>query len=348
MNQYCDFRKLRDALYGEILLARCKSDDSKVAIKSLRRSCVDSKVPLNGACKLSEDAHFEIEAMNVLSANGGHRNVMKLQKTFDSSDGKKLNLVLDYAPGGELFDKIIDEGRLDGNTAKRYFADCVGGLQHIHRAGYVHRDLSLENCLLGKDDQIIITDFGLAAKHTGREKDRVGKGFYIAPEVFAIGDSDCSTYDGAKADVWSLGVILFMMLTGVPPSENPSTEDKRFRLIKAGRMEQMLRGWNMDTLFSDDAMDLVQRMLCVDPNERISLAEIAEHGFVKELLDNVAPTEPEPEPQPQHEEPAVEGYSSPIKASAIDLQQCKNTSFCSILSLSEDAAFISRELANAA
>jgi len=355
MHQFCEFKKLRDALYGEILLATEVDGRSKVAIKSLHRTCVDSKVPLNCDFQLSEDVYFEIDAMKALNANGGHHNVVKLQQTFDSNDGKKLNLVLEYQPGGELFDKIMDQGRLDGQTAKRYFADCVGGLLHIHKNGYVHRDLSLENCLIGEDDQIVITDFGLAAKHTGSETERVGKGFYIAPEVYAIEDGNGSTYDGTKSDVWSLGVILFMMLTGVPPSETPSHDDRRFCLIKAGRIEKMLRGWRMGHLFSEDALDLVQRMLCVDADKRISLLEIAEHAYVKELLEETEEKQPEqthiertePEAEPENEEPNLQDCSatSPIKPSTIDIQQCKNAAICSIL---DDGAFILRELANAA
>jgi len=289
MDHYYDIQKLRDALYGEILVACRKMDGKRVAIKSLLRTCVDSKSQLNGT-QLPEDVQFEIKVMTALSKNKGHPNVMGLQNTFDSDNGTRLNLVLDYQPNGELFDVVVDRGRLPELDARRYFADCISGLRHIHRNGYCHRDLSLENCLVGENGEVVITDFGLAAKYTGAEKGRVGKGFYIAPEVHAVCEN--STYDGGKADVWSLGVILFMMITGVPPTETPSTDDKRFRLIKAGRLAQMLRGWHMETLFSDSALDLVTRMLCVDPCQRISMSEICEHGFVKGLLVDKAPELP--------------------------------------------------------
>jgi serine/threonine protein kinase len=347
MDAYYDANKLRDALFGSILVARSKCDDKKVAIKSLKRSCVDSKTAFDGSGSLQEDALLEIEVMTALKQAGRHPNVMYLHKTFESNDGKLLNMVMDYMPNGELFDKVVEHERLEERTARKYFADCVGGLHHIHKNGFVHRDLSLENCLVNSHDQIVITDFGLAAKYTGKETGRVGKGFYIAPEVFEIeGKGDRRTYDGAKADVWSLGVMLFMMITGVPPTEAPCNEDKRFRLIKAGRIENMLRGWQMDHLFSKSALELVSKMLCTDPTKRISLKEILEHRFVKELPQNTATvTESNGDAvsvdqgdsawgiEPSTEAPACQNSVSPTKETK-NSQDAIDTATCSLLQLS--------------
>merc|ERR1711988_592 len=212
---------------------------------------------------------------------------------------------------------VIDHGRLKEDTARRYFADCVGGLQHVHKNGWSHGDLSLENLLLDDQDKVVITDFGLCCKWTGRDTDRVGKGFYLSPEVFAINDDDedTQTYDAYKADVWSLGVILFMLITGVPPAESPCESDRRFCLVKSGQIKTMVKSWRMEHLFSEDAMDLVTRMLKVDPNERISLEEIIEHPWIEDLIElNTAPSSSEPineYPEPECSEPTDEPTNEP-------------------------------------
>lgn len=312
MNQYSNFRKLSDALFGEILQAHCDDTKTQVAIKKLLISAVDSKKPLSGGTSLMEDVRFEVKVMEELNANGGHGNVMRLRKSFTSHNNKYLNLVLDYQSGGEVFNRVIDEGRFEESVAKRYFADCLGGLQHIHKCGYCHRDLSLENLLIGEHGQIVISDFGLAAKYCGEEVDRVGKGFYIAPEVFALDNSTHKSYDGQKADVWSLGVILFMMITGAPPTESPCSTDKRFRMIKNGKIATMVKGWRMGHLFSDDALDLITRMLTVNPEERITVAQIARHPWIEQAMASkaaaaaAAGSDSEPEEEPNEEVPETE------------------------------------------
>jgi serine/threonine protein kinase len=167
-----------------------------------------------------------------------------------------------------------------------------------------HLDISLENLLLSDQDVVKICDFGLArelvpkkvtsATDDGNERDglqtaknclpefelfrgAVGKNGYAAPEVFANAE-----YDGRKADVFSLGVVLFCMLTGLPPWSQPTASDKRFEMIvMKGELRKLLQMWNRSEDVSPDAEDLLKHMLC-DSKRRFYIDQVLQHPFLKE------------------------------------------------------------------
>lgn len=168
------------------------------------------------------------------------------------------------------------------------------GLDHLQRQGVCHRDLSLENILVD-GEQCMIIDMGMclrvpytdanrpnAISDVTRGKSRrlmkpqgvCGKHNYMSPEVFRNSDN----FDGFAIDLWAAGVILYIMLTGFPPYDQASRTDQRFELIISGRLMEQLRSWSI--FLTDEAGDLMQRMLQLDPEERLSLAEVMAHPWV--------------------------------------------------------------------
>jgi serine/threonine protein kinase len=164
-------------------------------------------------------------------------------------------------------------------------SQLLTALRHIHQKHICHRDVSLENILLtaaktgsNVTQNIVLVDFGLGASFdeaSASVRGVCGKGFYISPEVKACG-SDFVRYDGRKADAWSAGVCLFMMLFGVPPVETPCRSDSRFRQIAAGKMREMLHSWgvlNNGNAVPEGALQLLERLLVVDPKARATVQD---------------------------------------------------------------------------
>jgi calcium-dependent protein kinase len=222
-----------------------------------------------------ENPGQEIEKLRRLNCEGGHPSVVRIIEAFETAD--HFVLVMEKL-NSDLYNVVADKGRLCELDAHKYLTDITSGLEFIHGHGIAHRDISLENLLLSNDGKVVITDFGLCCDCADGEmqKGTVGKDLYVAPEVFA-GDS---VYDAKKADVWSLGIVLFTMMTGIAPFELPSIYDERFLMIKQGKLADMLRQWQMLAFFSNDCLDLLSKMLCVEPEKRISLEQVLEHPWV--------------------------------------------------------------------
>jgi len=182
---------------------------------------------------------------------------------------------MEYVNGGELFSWIEEREYLDEDEAVYLFRQMVAALLHCHRLGIHHRDLKPENILLEQHTkQVKLVDFGMAALQPKGKllTTPCGSVHYAAPEVFE------RSYDGSKVDVWSLGIILHVMLTGCTPFYyDPRTMNKDIRLwhdvIKAG-------DFPMDENLSVEAQDLLLRMLTPSPKERISMEEVWHHSFI--------------------------------------------------------------------
>lgn len=157
----------------------------------------------------------------------------------------------------------------------------------LKKAGVSHRDLSLEN-LLVHDGNILVIDMGMCLRipYTNQMNNQrclilpqgiCGKWHYMSPEV-------CKNelpFDGPAVDLWSSGVILFLMLTGFPPWERPILTDERFKYMSNGYLVQMLTEWQVG--LSADAMDLLQRMFWLDPTDRLSLEQVCAHPWMNQL-----------------------------------------------------------------
>ncbi|CEP07484.1 hypothetical protein [Parasitella parasitica] len=193
-----------------------------------------------------------------------------------------IGIVLQRAAGGELFDYILKHHFLQETEAKRLFAQLISGVDYMHQKHIVHRDLKLENLLLSKDRDIIITDFGFANRFQVAEQDLMatscGSPCYAAPELVI---NDESQYVGTAVDIWSCGVILFAMLCGYLPFDDDPTNPQGaninvlYKYIVSTRLE-------IPNSMSIDATHLLRRMLVPDPTKRCTMDEIKRHPWLTE------------------------------------------------------------------
>jgi len=217
---------------------------------------------------LEEQLKREIAIMKVLR----HRHVVQLYEVMQTVN--HIYIVLELIPNGELFDRIVESKRFAEDVARRYFHQLISGLYYVHQQNIAHRDLKPENLLLDKDFNLKISDFGLSnLQREGEELGTVcGTPNYVAPEVL----SDHS-YNGFLADVWSCGVILYVMLAGYLPFDDPNTSHL-FTKIERGE-------YHMSKHFSELSKDLIAKLLVVDVNSRLTIQGIVEHPWFKEGFD---------------------------------------------------------------
>ncbi|KAF5309002.1 hypothetical protein D9611_014909 [Ephemerocybe angulata] len=193
--------------------------------------------------------------------------------------------VLEYA-GGELFNYIVTHGRMSEQRARRFFQQIIHGIEYSHRLKIVHRDLKPENVLLDDDLNVKIADFGLSNEISDGDflTTSCGSPNYAAPEVIRGG-----VYAGPEIDVWSSGVILYVMLCGRLPFEDDDVQ-VLFQKITQGT-------FHLPSSLGHDARDLITQMLAVDPVKRITIQKILEHPFYKtDLPRYLQPLPPPPGP----------------------------------------------------
>ena len=256
-----------------------KETKENVAIKILDKEKIQQQ---NMAAQLKK----EIGIMKMVH----HEHLVVVKDVFATQ--KKIFLVLELVEGGELFDKIASEGRLSEGRARFYFKQLVDGLLYCHKLGICHRDLKPENLLLDAAGNLKISDFGVSTLTVGDAdadgdqraellKTTCGTPNYVAPEVIAN-----KGYDGKKADVWSCGVILFVLLAGYLPFEE-ATMVALFKKIK--HAEFSYPSW-----FTDSGKALISQILVADPEVRISLAEISQSEWLNMPVDVPPPMEINP------------------------------------------------------
>jgi hypothetical protein len=254
---------LGEGKFGKVKSAVNASTGERVAIKIIDKSRMQT-----GA----DDAELvkEIRIMQAVQ----HPHVLRLIDVI--SDDAKLYLVIELAPNGDLFDKIIEMKRFPEPDAKFFFGQILSGLSYCHKMGIVHRDLKPENLLLGENEEIKICDFGLSNFWITEDGPRllytaVGTPHYAAPEVMA----GRTPYDGRAIDVWSTGVILYVMTVGQFPFEEPSSRCKLFRTLEAGTFQ-----WPTKAI-SSELVDLLQGMMCCDVTRRITIDGIRKHAWMR-------------------------------------------------------------------
>lgn len=218
-----------------------------------------------------DDIRREVQIMHHLT---GHRNIVELKGAYE--DRHSVNLIMELCAGGELFDRIISKGHYSERAAAELCRQIVTVVHNCHTMGVMHRDLKPENFLfLSKHENspLKATDFGLSVFFKPEDvfKDLVGSAYYVAPEVLR------RSY-GPEADIWSAGIILYILLSGVPPfwAEN---EQGIFDAILRGHLDFASDPWPK---ISSIAKDLIKKMLRADPKERISAVEVLDHSWMKE------------------------------------------------------------------
>ncbi|XP_047329635.1 calcium-dependent protein kinase 34-like [Impatiens glandulifera] len=226
-----------------------------------------------------EDVRREVQIMHHLT---GQPNVVELKGAFE--DKHSVHLVMELCAGGELFDRIIAKGHYTERAAASLLRTIVQIVHTCHSMGVIHRDLKPENfLLLNKDENspLQATDFGLSVFYKQGElfKDIVGSAYYIAPEVLR------RKY-GPEVDIWSVGVMLYILLCGVPPFWAES-ENGIFNAILKGHVDFTSDPW---VSISPGAKDLVRKMLNSDPKQRLTAFQVLNHPWIKE--DGDAPDTP--------------------------------------------------------
>ncbi|KAG8088886.1 hypothetical protein GUJ93_ZPchr0011g27464 [Zizania palustris] len=249
-------KKLGQGQFGTTYLCVDKADGGEYACKSIPKRKL--------LCREDyEDVWREIQIMHHLSE---HPNVVRIRGAYE--DALFVHIVMELCAGGELFDRIVAKGHYSERAAAQLIRTIVGVVEGCHSLGVMHRDLKPENFLFAstaEDAPVKATDFGLSMFHKPGDKfsDVVGSPYYVAPEVL----QKCY---GPEADVWSAGVILYILLCGVPPFW-AETEAGIFRQILRGKLDFESEPWPS---ISDSAKDLVRNMLCRDPRNRLSAHEV--------------------------------------------------------------------------
>lgn len=237
-----------------------------------------------------EDPQKEVAAMQYISRGGGHPHVMGVLDVLQ--DDEYLLLFMPFCSSGDLFGFVQQAGRFPEPMARYWFKQILEGLSHLQRMGVCHRDMSLENILVDEYRTSVVIDLGMCLRVPYDDGDNVtdvsagtlrrligplipcGKPNYISPEIF----KSEGPFDGFAIDLWAAGVILFIMLVGLPPWEFAGEEDPRYRMVARGGLERMLESWNRTV--SGLATDLLQKMLREDPRQRLSLCEVKDHPWV--------------------------------------------------------------------
>ncbi|KAF8632479.1 hypothetical protein AX17_004829 [Amanita inopinata Kibby_2008] len=242
------------------------------------------------ACKLisltpqtTEKERKTIEKEIRVHAALKHENVLEFLTAAVVEPGQKhayvpgIYIMLELAAGGDLFDKIAPDEGVGDDVAHFYFKQLLAGMDYIHSQGVCHRDLKPENLLLNVVGTLKISDFGLSAvyklKETGRTRmlsERCGSLPYVAPEL----NTD-EPYRAEPVDVWGMGVILFTLLAGNTPWDEPTKRSPEFRRYLTGDIFNDIP-WNR---IGQTALSLICGMLAIDPEERVSLADVFQHPW---------------------------------------------------------------------
>ncbi|XP_014650207.1 PREDICTED: serine/threonine-protein kinase MARK1 isoform X3 [Ceratotherium simum simum] len=259
--------------FAKVKLARHVLTGREVAVKII------DKTQLNPTSL--QKLFREVRIMKILN----HPNIVKLFEVIETE--KTLYLVMEYASGGEVFDYLVAHGRMKEKEARAKFRQIVSAVQYCHQKCIVHRDLKAENLLLDADMNIKIADFGFSNEFTvGNKLDTFcGSPPYAAPELF-----QGKKYDGPEVDVWSLGVILYTLVSGSLPFDGQNLKELR---------ERVLRGkYRIPFYMSTDCENLLKKLLVLNPIKRGSLEQIMKDrwmnvGHEEEELKPYA--EPEPD-----------------------------------------------------
>lgn len=265
-------RKLGQGQFGTTYLCVEKSTGKEYACKSIAKRKLISQEDV-------DDVRRELHIMHHLS---GHPNIVTIKGAYE--DHGAVHLVMELCAGGELFDRIIERGHYSEAQAAELCRVIVGVVETCHSLGVMHRDLKPENFLLldtSENAALKTTDFGLSVFFKPGEvfTDVVGSPYYVAPEVLR-------KHYGPEADVWSAGVILYILLSGVPPFW-AETEQGIFEQVLKGELDFVSEPWPS---ISDSAKDLIRKMLDPNVKRRLKAHQVLCHPWIRE--EGVAPDRP--------------------------------------------------------
>jgi len=252
--------KLGEGGGGAVYLVTCKKDNTEWALKEIRKDSYDLPL-LEREILVMKDLH--------------HPGLVQMKEAFQ--DKTYIYLVLDVVRGGELFDRIIEQESFDESDACAITAQLVSALEYMHDKGCAHRDIKAENvlCVDKKGTQVKLADFGLANAlgEASKFQSCVGTTDYMAPEMLE------SLRYGFGVDVWSLGVLVYIMLSGYPPFYG-KTENEKVEKILSAKYDFGHAVWND---VSDQAKDFINKCLCLQPKQRWTVKQLKDHPWIAAL-----------------------------------------------------------------
>ncbi|XP_031487220.1 CBL-interacting protein kinase 24-like [Nymphaea colorata] len=249
-------RTIGEGTFAKVKFAKNTDTGEGVAMKVLAKSSILKH-------KMVDQIKMEISIMKLVR----HPNIVRLHEVLASQT--KIYIILEFVTGGELFDKIVHQGRLSERESRRYFQQLIDAVEYCHKKGVYHRDLKPENLLLDSQGNLKISDFGLSAlRRQGVEllHTTCGTPNYVAPEVLSH-----KGYDGSAADVWSCGVILYVLMAGYLPF-NETDLPTLYKKINAAE-------FSCPSWFSSEATALIKKILDPDPDTRIRIEDIKNHEW---------------------------------------------------------------------
>ncbi|KAJ7969520.1 Non-specific serine/threonine protein kinase [Quillaja saponaria] len=246
--------------FGKVKSAEHALTGHTVAIKIFKRSNIKDK-------EMEEKVRREINILRFLK----HPHIIRLYEVIETR--KHIYVVMEHAKSGELFDYIVQNGRLQEDEARKIFQQIISGVEYCHKNMVVHRDLKPENILLDSKLNVKIVDFGFSKiMHDGHFlKTCCGSLNYSAPEIISG-----KLYAGPEVDVWSCGVILYALLCGTLPFDDESFPNL-IKKIKAGN-------YTLPYHLSPAARDLIPKMLVNDPMKRVTIPQICQHSWFQACL----------------------------------------------------------------
>jgi len=271
MQKYEIGRFLGQGNFAKVYHARNLNTGQSVAVKVINKEMM--KVGMK------EQIKREISVMRLVR----HPNIVQLHEVMATKT--KIYFAMELVKGGELFDKV-SRGRLKEDVARKYFQQLIDAVDYCHSRGVCHRDLKPENLLLDENGDLKITDFGLSSLVESRKNDGLlhticGTPAYVAPEVIKK-----KGYDGVKADIWSCGVILYVLLAGYVPFNDKNLMEMYKKIIKA---DCQFPKW-----FSPDVKKLIYRILDPNPTRRISIAKIVQSRWFRKGYVQIEEFHPPP------------------------------------------------------
>lgn len=257
IGHYILLETLGTGSFGKVKKARHQLTGHTVAIKILNRNKIKS---LDVVGKIRR----EIQNLKLFR----HPHIIKLYQVINTPSD--IFMVMEFVSGGELFDHIVKNGKLNENQARKFFQQIISGVAYCHRHMIVHRDLKPENLLLDDNMNVKIADFGLSNMMKDGEflRTSCGSPNYAAPEVVSG-----ELYAGPEVDIWSCGIILYALLTGTLPFDDESVQIL-FKKIRSGV-------YVTPDYLSRPVAQLIEKMLTVDPLKRATIKEIREHEWFK-------------------------------------------------------------------
>ncbi|EDV22115.1 uncharacterized protein TRIADDRAFT_50686 [Trichoplax adhaerens] len=257
--EVCDYYQVRETIgsggFAQVKIAKHRLSGETVAIKVMNKVALGEDLPR---------VQREINALRSLR----HQHISQMYQVIDTPDD--IYIVMEYVPGGEVFDYIVTKDRLLEDEARKFFRQVISAIAYVHNEGFAHRDLKPENLLLDRYQNIKLIDFGLVAKPQSLQDNLYtccGSPAYAAPELIAG-----KPYLGSKADIWSMGILLYALLCGYLPFD----DDNTVKLYK-----QILKGeYETPRWLSHGSIKILDSMLQTDPNQRITVKHLLSHPWV--------------------------------------------------------------------